>query len=174
MPLTFRPATPDDIPGVARLINSAYRGDSSRLGWTTEADLLDGQRTDSEALLEIIKRPDSYLLLAILDGQIVGCVHLEKNQKRCYLGMLTVAPQKQNTGLGRQLLQQAEASALQDGCQKIYMTVISVRKELISWYERRGYFNTMQSQPFPYGNPRFGLPKSKDLVFTVLEKDLLF
>ena len=52
------------------------------------------------------------------------------------------------------------------------MTVIANRGELIAWYERRGYVLTGERRPFPLDDPRFGLPKTRDLAFVVLEKPL--
>lgn len=163
-------AAVEDIVDLEQLVNSAYRGKSSRKGWTTEADFLDGIRVDKERLVEIIKGKDSKVLKA-LDAQnsIVGCVHLEKHGSKLYLGMLTVLPELQNKGIGKLLLAAAEEEARKLFCNSIYMTVLTERDTLIAWYERHGYVNTKQLKPFPMDNPRFGLPK-KHLEFVVLEK----
>lgn len=165
-------ATFDDVIALEALVNSAYRGESSRQGWTTEADFLDGIRVDKERLMEIIQRADSEILKA-LDAQntITGCVHLEKHRKKLYLGMLTVSPALQNKGIGKLLLAAAEEEAKRLRCDSVYMTVLTERDTLIAWYERHGYRNTKQRKPFPMDNPRFGLPK-KHLEFVVLEKTL--
>jgi hypothetical protein len=90
---------------IAEFVNSAYRGDSSRAGWTTEADLLGGQRTDPKSLAETIAQAESLLLLARQNDSsasahtLVGCVHLKRlGDKRAYLGMLTVKPELQAQG----------------------------------------------------------------------------
>jgi N-acetylglutamate synthase-like GNAT family acetyltransferase len=165
-------ATVADIDELNMLVNSAYRGDSSRKGWTTEADLLDGIRTDSEGLLETISRSDSQILKYLNEeGKIIGCVHLEMKGNKLYLGMLTVSPTLQNGGIGKQLLAAAEQVALEKQCDSIYMTVLTERTELIDWYKRHGYSLTGETQPFPMNNPRFGLPK-KHLEFVVMQKQL--
>jgi ribosomal protein S18 acetylase RimI-like enzyme len=165
------PATLADVPALNVLINSAYRGDSSRRGWTTEADLLGGIRTSEETLRDTLSKPNSTMLLYTADEQVVGCVYLEKKDVKLYLGMLTVAPDAQAGGIGRQLLTHAEGYARTHGCQAIMMTVISQRHELIAWYERRGYQRTGETQPFPMNDPRFGEPKTH-LEFIVMEKPL--
>lgn len=170
----FIQATVDQVEDIHELVNSAYRGDSSKKGWTTEADLLDGQRVDEEGLEELIEKDDSTILIAENEksGDIEGCVHLEKHGDKCYLGMLTVKPTLQKRGLGKMMLEEAEAFAQFWDCSKIYMTVLVQRPELISWYEKHGYKNTQEKKPFPYGDERFGLPKVEGLQFTVLEKKI--
>ncbi len=164
-------ASETDIPRLNLLINSAYRGDYSRKGWTTEADLLDGIRTDEEALRDLMNEPESFFLKYIIEKKIVGCVHLRKDDAELYLGMLTVSPVLQAKGIGKQLLLAAEDEARKRGCEAIYMTVISVRQELIAWYERHGYADTGIRKPFPHDDPRYGLPKMP-LEFVVLRKKI--
>lgn len=170
--LACTPATTADAADVAVLVNSAYRGDSSRGGWTTEADLLGGQRTDAAAIVELVASRTNVLLLARRDaGDLVGCVLLERKGEGAYLGMLTVRPDLQAAGLGRRLLAAAEAHARTEfGARWVEMTVIEQRRELIAWYERRGYASTGERRPFPYGDERFGLPQRPDLQFVVLRK----
>ncbi len=163
----------NDIEALNLLINSAYRGESSKKGWTTEADFLDGIRIDADDLKEIISRRDSQMLKYVNEkNRITGCVHLEKKREKLYLGMLTVSPELQNKGTGKLLLNAAEEEARKLNCKSIYMTVITLRTELIAWYERRGYTNTQVKKPFPMGDPAFGLPK-RFLEFVVLEKILV-
>lgn len=159
----------EDAPLLNILVNSAYRGDSSRQGWTTEADLLDGTRTDTAAIEEMISTPDLTLLKYVEDGKILGCVELRKEKEKLYLGMLTVQPDLQGKGIGKKLLRASEAEARKQGCRGIFMTVISERKELIDWYVRHGYSDTGVRKPFSFNDPRFGQPK-KQLEFVVLEK----
>lgn len=168
-------ATTDQANEIAHLVNSAYRGATSEVGWTTEAALLDGQRTDAESVREMISRPDETVLIAEdpdEDGKILGCVHLKLSQSICWLGMLTVNPHLQDQGLGKFLLNEAESFAKFSGCQFLKMKVISSRSELISWYKRRGFRMTNDSEPFPYGNSRFGIPKTNELKFSIMEKAL--
>jgi ribosomal protein S18 acetylase RimI-like enzyme len=171
--LITRPATPADAPALAALVNGAYRGGSSRAGWTTEADLLGGQRIDVEGLTETIAAPGHVILLHERDHAPIACVHLERTGEDCYLGMLTIRPASQGARLGRQLLETAERWAIEHWASRsMQMTVIVQRTELIAWYERRGYTRTGERRPFPYGDERFGLPRRHDLAFEVLKKPL--
>jgi N-acetylglutamate synthase-like GNAT family acetyltransferase len=169
--LHFLIADGADIPQLVSLVNSAYRGDSSKKGWTTEADLLDGIRTDEEALGKMIRQPDSVILKFTNNhNDLVGCVNLQKQGDKMYLGMLTVSPYIQAQGIGKEIVKIAEEYATQQGCSSVVMTVITVRHELIKWYERRGYHQTQEKRPFPK-DPRFGIPK-QPLEFVVMEKQL--
>jgi GNAT superfamily N-acetyltransferase len=171
--LITRPATPADAPALAALVNGAYRGGSSRAGWTTEADLLGGQRIDVEGLTETIAAPGHVILLHERDHAPIACVHLERTGEDCYLGLLTIRPTSQGARLGRQLLETAERWAIEHwSSRSMHMTVIVQRTELIAWYERRGYTRTGERKPFPYGDERFGLPRRRDLAFEVLCKSL--
>jgi ribosomal protein S18 acetylase RimI-like enzyme len=168
-----RPATPADVPALVALVNSAYRGESSRAGWTTEADLLDGQRVDAGGIKAAIASATDIVILVAetTTASLVGCVHLERQGGDCYLGMLTIRPTAQGAGLGSRLLEAAERWAMTHwAAQSMHLTVIAQRAELIGWYERRGYVRTGEQRPFPYGDARFGLPRRDDLVFDVLRK----
>ena len=168
-----RPATVADAPELAALVNSAFRGESSKAGWTTEADLLGGQRIDVERITQTIASPGSVILLYEQGSLLVGCVHLERTGETCYLGMLTVRPAMQSRGIGRQLVEAAERWAIERWSSRTMdMTVIVQRPELFAWYERRGYYRTGERKPFPYGDERFGLPRRADLEFEVLRKQL--
>jgi ribosomal protein S18 acetylase RimI-like enzyme len=164
-------AVVEDAPELNSLVNSAYRGDSSRQGWTTEADLLDGTRIDANGIAELIKTQGTTLLKYVDEDKILGCVELKKSEGKLYLGMLTVRPNLQGKGIGKALLNAAEVEAKNQSCTSIYMTVISVRKELIDWYIRHGYQLTGERKPFAFTDPRFGQPKMK-LEFVVMEKKL--
>ena len=171
MDIDILPAVEGDAAEMADLINSCYRGDSSRKGWTTEADLLDGGRTDAAAVRELLKRADTTILKCVRDNRIIGTVELRRENHRLYLGMLTVEPDLQGAGIGKKLLHAAEEHATARSCNTIFMTVISVRKELIDWYVRHGYKLTGERKEFKFNEPRFGIPKQK-LEFVVLEKRL--
>ena len=196
--IAFRNATLADVSAVVFLVESAYRGDASRAGWTTEADLLDGQRTDEIEIREIICGAHSRIRLAeqssagvqILDqdqfhtpsqeralpqaAALVGCVRIENAGDAGYIGMVSVLPTLQSAGIGRQLLHEAER-VIRDELRlpRARMTVIGQRDILIAWYQRRGYSLTGKKEDFPYGQPRAGTPRRDDLYFEVLEKSLI-
>lgn len=172
--MTMRAATEKDVAGLHKLVESAYRGDSAKRGWTHEADLLGGQRTDDIALREIVQDQNQTILLAI-DGQaIAGCVQLMRvKDGLAYLGLLTVDPDRQAGGLGKALLHAAELFVAENWqAEAIEMTVIRQRADLIAYYERRGYALTGECRPFPLDDPRYGLPKTQELEFTVLRKKI--
>ncbi len=185
--LVFRFAHADDAAAIVALVESAYRGESSRAGWTTEADLLDGQRTDAEAISTVLAGRDSVMLLAEAGGELVGCCQLEQPRPPptsptlstspftadAYFGMFAVRPGRQGQGWGRQVLAEAERLARDDwSAHTMVLSVLAQRPDLIAWYERRGYHRTGETRPFPYGNERFGVPKRPDLSFAVLAKAL--
>jgi len=171
--LEFRAATAADIPVVVALVESAYRGDASRVGWTTEADFLDGRRTGRDDIEAILAKPLSTLLLAERSGELLACAHVAVEDGAGYFGMFSVNPTLQGAGIGKAVLAEAERIAREQWrCPAMRMTVIDIRDELIAFYERRGYRRTGIKKPFPYGDARFGLPKREDLRFEVLEKNL--
>jgi ribosomal protein S18 acetylase RimI-like enzyme len=172
--LSFRAATTADIPALLALVTSAYRGDASRNGWTSEADLIDGERIDAEALQADLARTRSSILLAERGDQLAACAHVADDNGNGYFGMFAVDPNQQGGGLGSLVLAEAENYAAREwGVTEMQMTVIDVRAELIAFYERRGYARTGIKKPFPYGNEHVGTPKRDDLQFEVLEKTLV-
>ena len=172
--LNFRAATLADVDAIIALVESAYRGDASRQGWTTEADFLDGQRIDRQLLIDLISRSDAHVVLVECDGQLLACCELQDQHGIAYFGMFSVRPNGQGAGIGNRLLIEAERIAAEDWhCREMRMTVIDIRNELIAWYERRGYHRTGEHKPFPYGDERFGIPLRDDLRFEVLRKALV-
>ncbi len=171
--LSFRTATVADIPALVELVTSAYRGDVSRQGWTTEADLLDGQRIDPDVLRADIERENSRVVLAEQGGELLACAHIAVDGDAGYFGMFSVRPNLQGGGVGKALLAEAERVARDEWkLPAMRMTVIDCRDELIAFYQRRGYARTGIKKPFPYGDARFGIPKRDDLQFEILEKAL--
>lgn len=165
----FRVAGPADVPAVVSLVEAAYRGDASRAGWTTEADLLDGQRTDASEVGALIGRDDSLILLAEAASGLVGCCHLERRgRSTAYFGLFAVRPAEQGQGVGRAVVVEAAKRAARWGCTEMRMTVIRQRADLIGWYRKLGFGPTGETQPFPYGDERFGRPLRDDLEFVVL------
>ena len=196
MHITFRVADQNDVPAIVTLVESAYRGDASRAGWTTEADMLEGQRIDTDGVLADIQKTDSLIILAYAPttstsgalslpkcsasiskqsaiSELLACCHLEKTGDICYFGMFSVKPNQQGSGIGKLMMAEAERIASnQWQCTRMQMTVIDIRDSLIDFYLRRGYRRTGIHKPFPYGDERFGIPMRDDLRFEILEKIL--
>jgi ribosomal protein S18 acetylase RimI-like enzyme len=168
MPISI--ANENDIAALVTLMDSAYRGEDAKQGWTNESDLFIGnKRTDETTVTELMQKPGAVFLKSVNDkNEIEACVFLKKKGNRLYLGMFSVSPKAQGKGLGKKLLVAADAHARQQECTSIYMTVITVRKELIEWYERNGYRKTGEVLPFPT-DEKFGIPK-QPLEMLVLEK----
>ncbi|SDW28372.1 GNAT family N-acetyltransferase [Flavobacterium degerlachei] len=164
-------ATLEDVSSLNKLINSAYRGESSKKGWTTEANLLEGSRTNEMELIEIIQDPKNTILKFTEGNQILACVLLVEKEQQLYLGMLTVSPDLQNSGIGKKLLFEAETHAKAIGLNAIVMTVISARTELIDWYKRHGYTDTGAREAFPVSDIHIPISEGK-LEFMVLEKKI--
>ena len=164
-------ATLQDIPALTTLINSAYRGESSKKGWTTEAHLLEGKRTDEPEMTEIFLDPKNTILKFTENDKIIGSVLLVEKEHQLYLGMLTVSPELQNSGIGKKLLAEAENHAKTLGLSSIIMTVISVRDELVAWYKRRGYVDTGEREAFPESGIHVTV-SNEPLEFIYLEKKL--
>lgn len=165
------PANINDVPSLVLLINSAYRGEISKKGWTTEADLLAGDlRTDIATLKELLNNPQTKILkYTTNDGIVSGCVFLEKQKRGLYFGMLSVSPLQQSAGIGKQLMKAAEQYAIENSCSNIFMHVISVRYELINWYKKQGYLVTGEVRPFV--DSKFGIA-NQPIEFNVLQKKL--
>ena len=164
-------ATLNDVSALNILVNSAYRGESSKQGWTTEANILDGIRTSEKELSAIIRQPENNIFIYCPDDIILGCVLLTQKTDYLYLGMLTVNPKLQNSGIGKRLMQFAEQWTQQLQLKSIKMTVIAVRPELIAWYKRQGYADTGKREPFPMDDAAFGLPR-QSLEFIIMQKNL--
>ncbi len=195
--LTVRPATSADTDRVLDLVHAAYRGGPGEAGWTTEAHLLDGLRADPGMFLDMIDRPGGQVLLFFQngdprhdphqndppqhehpphggpEGDLLACCQLEQDGDTGYFGLFAVRPRQQGGGIGSAVLAEAERRAAAQGCRQMRMTVLSVREDLIGYYERRGYRRTGATEPFPYGDERFGTPKRQDLRFAELRKPLL-
>ena len=169
----FRTATQADASVIAALVESAYRGDASRVGWTTEADFLHGQRTDVTEIEELLTSENGRFVLFERDGLVAASCYIERQDRICYFGMFSVHPPFQGTGIGRLVIEEVERIAREEWhCDRVEMTVIDIRAELIAWYERRGYARTGRTKSFPYGDERFGIPQRDDLRFEYLVKEL--
>ncbi len=163
-------ANSNDIPALVQLMNSAFRGEFSKNGWTSESDYWKGdQHTDIATLIELLRNPCAVVLKhTISEATIGGCVYLEKQGTNLYLGKLSVWPLLQTAGIGKTLLLAAEQYARELECRRIFMNVISLRKELVSWYERHGYTDTGERKRVPV-DPKFGIP-TQPLEFLIMEK----
>ena len=174
--MLLQSAVEADYPSIVELANLAYRGSGQSAGWTTEASYIKGPRLSEVQLrLDFAAKPEAHLLTFrdSAEGPLLGTVWLEpKSATVWYLGLLTIRPEQQNRQLGRTLLAAAEAYAARHHAERIRMTVINIRESLIAWYQRRGYTPTGESEPFPYGDARFGTPLRQDLRFIVLERRL--
>ena len=169
---TFHPAQMTDVASIVELVNSAYRGETGKQGWTTEADLLDGQRTDEEEVTRLLQTQDSMILLCLLDGKILASTHMEKHSEGAYLGMLAVNPLLQNQGIGKRLMAVAEDIARREwAAEKMLLTVISLRHDVIAFYQRYGYASTGRTIPFPTSE-KYGIQKVPGLLLEYLEKRL--
>ncbi|MHA6719294.1 GNAT family N-acetyltransferase [Sphingomonas sp. RS6] len=168
MPVTIRPAVVADLPAIHPVIERAYRGETARQGWTHEADLIAGPRTDLETLTAIVEDAAQVLLGAWEDGTAIGCVNVAKRGGgTAYLGLLCIEPLRQAGGLGRQLIAAAEVHARDVfDCTRIEMMVIEERRKLIDYYVRRDYAETGERRDFP-------LPLVPPLFMTVLAKTLV-
>ncbi|NCU03870.1 MAG: GNAT family N-acetyltransferase [Chitinophagaceae bacterium] len=143
-------AAKEDVPKIVELLNSAYRGERSQQGWTTEAHLIAGDvRTDEADVLRVLEQPGSIILkYTDAENNIVGTVNLQQHERGVYLGMFAVSPVLQGGGIGKKLLTAADEHAKKVGSATIYMSVISARTELIDWYKRHGYAETGERKPF--------------------------
>ncbi len=165
-------ATMQEAKHLETLLNTAYRGETAKLGWTNEADLIAGNvRVNEVMVMENFNTNNAIFLKYVNDNaDIIGCVNLKQNEQKLYLGMFAVHPTQQGSGIGKQLLLAAEEYANYLGINIIYMTVISLRTELINWYKTKGYKETGEREPF-VEDAITGI-HLQDLEFMVLEKIL--
>lgn len=166
----IRLATKKDIEKIVKLVESVYRGESSKSGWTTEADLVDGQRTDAKMILEMMSEVgNEFYVIDANEFSLAASVHLKKEADHGYIGMVSVGTEFQNQKLGKKLLQFCEEKIANWGFKKAKITVLNVREELIAWYVRFGYHRSGQGVDFPK-DPRYGIPKVQNLKLIELEK----
>ena len=163
-------ANSSDIGRLTTLVNNAYKGGDAIRGWTNEAHLLEGPRTYEADIARLLSLPGSALLIYEEEGELAGSVHLQRQEDKLYLGMLSVSPERQGAGIGKMLLSAARDHALREGCDRIEITVISLREELIAWYERHGFKRTREIRPFPVWT-LLSTPK-RPLELVVLEKEV--
>ncbi|HXH75000.1 MAG TPA: GNAT family N-acetyltransferase [Bacteriovoracaceae bacterium] len=168
---TFINAIPADAVEISNLLNSAYRGEGSKVGWTTEADLVSGERTDAVKIESLIKEAGSHFILCIdIESKyIIGCVHVkQENSETAYFGMLAVRPNLQANGIGKALIRQVQEFAISKDHKQIRITVINLRDEILAFYNRLGFMFTGREEVFPLGD----LVKVKGLKLLELIKKL--
>ena len=170
--MVARVAKAEDIPALEKLVNGVYRGENALKGWTTEAEILDGQRIDSQMLQEILENPKERIFVLDDGGEIKGCVQVTDSGDSVLLGMLSVPVELQGKGLGAKLIRFVEEDARKRGFKSVKMHVLDVRTELLSYYERKGYRRTGDFSEWPWGDLKWGIPKRDDLKFVVLAKPI--
>ena len=167
-PLSFRLATSGDAAAICDLVNASYRGAAG--GWTHEADWVAGPRTSLVELSGLLVHTDTAFMVAIGGGRIVACMRLEKDGTDVQLGMFAVEPALQGQGIGKRLLAEAERHAWRAmGAQRLVMTVISQRHELVAFYERRGYRRLGDVSDYP-SHWNVGMPRRAGLTIERLAK----
>lgn len=172
--ITFKTAHPEDFQTISDLVNSAYRGDGSKQGWTTEADYIGGTRTTPELILAMLSTPRAQIELAFNESDnLIGCVYINREgTTRLYFGMLTTSPLYQGKGLGKKMISHVEGIAKKESFIELKITVLNVRAELIEFYERRGFKATGEFEKFPDNDPAFGIPKVPGLkLLEFIKKD---
>lgn len=164
----FIEATKQHIPDIVELVNLSYRSQDLR-GWTSEADVIEGDRISAQQLQDLFIA-DSKILLWFDAAELIACVHVQKHKDQAYIGMLTTHPQWQNQGLGKQVLQFAEDFAQANfAVIGFKMSVLSCRTELIEFYLRRGYMLTGETEDYPI-DANVGQPLFEDIRLLHLNK----
>lgn len=172
-PLKLTQVLYQDSQLISDFVNSVYRGEEATKSWTSEASFISGQRTDRKMIESILADPNQQILRNSSDP-LKCCIHLRKDGDAVWFGMITVKLAEQGTGIGKQLVSEAEKYVLETlQIKSIRMNVIAFREELIRWYERRGYSRSEVRSPFPYGDSRFGIPLRNDIDFMIMTKSLV-
>ncbi|HPH06685.1 MAG TPA: GNAT family N-acetyltransferase [Methylotenera sp.] len=169
MKLQFKTASIEDAQAIALLVNRAYRPNGDVKGWTHESELISGERTNVEQVSSLFG-DNSYILVAVENGNIVACVYLEIHGLSAHIGMLATNPELQGLGCGKQMLFYAEEFASKNfSVTKYVMKVLLARKELLDFYTRRGYIATGSTFEYPV-SAGVGSPKVTNLQVGILEK----
>jgi len=126
--LTLRRASAADCGAMVPLINSAFAIEK----------FLAGERTDEQQLKQMMQKGE-FLLGSDDSGRLVASVYVEVRGARGYFGMLSVDPGEQGSGLGRKMVEAAEAYCRAKGCRAMDLTVLSLRPELPPLYRKLGY-----------------------------------
>ena len=169
--IRFAYATPADVPRVAALIEIAYRGEVAATGWTNEAAILKGPRSSPQEVERLVLAADARFVLALDGDFLLGSALIKRHGDGAYFGMFAIEPTRQQQGLGKVIMTQCETAARELWAARyLRLTVISLRHELIAWYERRGFVLTGEREPFPFAEAPGAVRTDFDLV--VLQKPL--
>jgi len=169
--IRFAYATLADVPRVAALIEIAYRGEVAATGWTNEAAILKGLRSSPREVERLVRAADSRFVLALGGDVLAGSALIKRHGDGAYFGMFAIDPSRQQQGLGKVIMAQCETAARELWAARyLRLSVISLRHELIGWYERRGFVRTGEHEPFPFNEAPGALRTDFDLV--VLQKPL--
>ena len=170
--MSFRRAKVEDVKQIVDLVNSAYRGTAGTRGWTHEADIVAGSRTSANEITAILEDSNSVILIGELNNVIESCVHLHKSGDDIHLGMLAVNPHLQGNGIGKSFLKKIENYCKQNlQGERIVLTVVSQRSELIQYYERRGYQRTGYFDSYP-SDQKVGTAIVRELTLETMAKNL--
>lgn len=147
--VVYTPATEDDVEALVALVNSVYRGEHSKQGWTTEANILEGKRVDTAWVRDVIESSHSTLIVARRHGAVIGCLQIDIEAPVAHLGLFAVDVVSQTLGIGKRLLQEAEVYAKSNNISTLQLEIIDKRADIILYYERRGFQATGESLDFP-------------------------
>ena len=140
--LSIRSATTADAPQITAVINAAFR--------IAEGFFIDGNRITQAEVEESLTK--GAFLLAETDGRLNGCVYVEMRGERSYLGLLSVDPTSQQSGLGSRLMTEAERYCRERGSHSMDILIVSLREDLPAFYRKRGYVEN-GTTPFPADVP---------------------
>ena len=152
---------------IADLVNLTYRGD---LGGRRIMKKKRGDRTNRQAIESAMCNPNAHFLVVNLPKILASCIYVAKEKEHAYIGFFSVHPSLQGRGLGKYVLEQAETFVLRNmEIHKFVMFVVSQRRELIEFYQRRGYFRTGRIEAYPL-HMGIGVPRIAGLTIEYLEK----
>jgi ribosomal protein S18 acetylase RimI-like enzyme len=137
----IRPARPADRTAVAAIVNAAYAVYVSRIGKPPGPMLDDYGALIAAGAVSVIDEPD---------GRIAGLIVLLSKPDHLLLDNIAVRPDRQGQGLGRRLIEFAEAEARRLGCAELRLYTHEKMTENISLYQRLGFVETGRGQEAGY------------------------
>ena len=142
--MPIRIADSKDAEGIVAVINAAFR--------PAEGFVFDQDRIDLDGVLSLLRK--GTFLIAPDHAALCGCVYVELRGDRSYLGLLSVDPVRQKSGVGAKLMDAAEAHCAKAGSRYMDLQIVSLRKEMYGFYDRWGYVEN-GTEPLPPGlNPK--------------------